>query len=259
MRARCRDAVPEVMATGSVRVRDVRASRGAAWLREGFGFFRARPLAWIGLSLGWMVITFGLIIVPFVGGVVANLLQPVFFASFALAAVKQRAGQSIDSSDLFSGFRRGIKPLVIIGAILLAAEIAIFALMALAGLPSMGSSGEEITTMQEWLQALEGKEWILVVGLVLTAIVKGALWFAPALLAFHDMSAIHAIRWSIYAALSNAMAMVVYGLALTVAVAAAVLPWGAGLIIVVPMMLASTYAGYRDVFEDVVPAEATPQ
>jgi hypothetical protein len=243
----------------TIRVREVRSSRGAAWLREGFGYFRGKPLAWIALGVGWMVITFGLILVPYVGGVIANLLQPVFFASFALAAAKQRAGQPLDSSDLFSGFRRPLKPLAIIGAVLLLAEITIFALMAIAGLPSMGGAGEEVTTIQDYVHALQGKEWILFAGLALTAIVKGALWFAPALLAFHEMSAVHAIRWSIYAALSNVSAMVVYGLVLTVTFAAAILPWGAGLIIVVPVMLASTYAGYRDAFEDATPSqEATP-
>ena len=44
-------------------------------------------------------------------------------------------------------------------------------------------------------------------------IVKGALWFAPAVLAFHDLSTAHAIRWSLYAALSNLGAMALYGLA----------------------------------------------
>jgi hypothetical protein len=242
----------------SIRVREVRSSRGAAWLREGFGLFRGKPLTWIGLGVGWMVITFGLILVPFVGGVVANLLQPVFFASFALTAAKQRAGEPLDSSDLFSGFRRPLKQLAIIGAILLLAEIAIFALMSLAGLPSMGSAGEDVTTMQDYVRALQGKEWILFGGLALTAVVKGALWFAPALLAFHEMSAVYAIRWSIYAALSNVSAMVVYGLVLTIVFAAAILPWGAGLIIAVPVMLASTYAGYRDVFEDATPSQPTP-
>jgi uncharacterized membrane protein len=232
----------------SIRVREVPPSRGAAWLREGFGFFRGKPLAWIALAVGWMVITFSLILVPIVGGVIANLLQPVFFASFALAAAKQRAGEPLDSSDLFSGFRRPLKSLATIGAILLLAEIAIFALMSLAGLPSMGSVGEDM--VQDYVRALQGKEWILFAGLALTALVKGALWFAPALLAFHEMSAVHAVRWSIYAALSNAAAMVVYGLVLTIVFAAAILPWGAGLLIAVPVMLASTYVGYRDVFED---------
>jgi uncharacterized membrane protein len=98
------------------------------------------------------------------------------------------------------------------------------------------------------------------VGLALTAVVKGALWFAPALLAFHELSTAHAIRWSLFAALSNVGAMLAYGIALTVVFVAGALPWGLGLLVVIPMMVASTYTGYADVFEE--PAapggEATP-
>jgi uncharacterized membrane protein len=54
----------------------------------------------------------------------------------------------------------------------------------------------------------------------------------------------------VYAALSNVGAMLAYGVALTVAFAAAVLPWGLGLLVALPVMVASTYSGYADVFED---------
>jgi hypothetical protein len=212
-------------------------------------------MVWMGLGAGWMLITLGLVLVPVIGGVAANLLQPVFFASFALAARKQLSGEAPEMGDLFSGFRRGLRPLVNLGAILLIAEIAIFFLMSLLGLPGVGE-GDEIVTVTDYVRLLQGKEWILLVGLALTALVKGALWFAPALLAFHDLSTAHAVRWSVFAALSNVGAMLAYGVALTVVFLAGALPWGLGLAIAIPVMLGSTYTGYADVFEDA--AEATP-
>ena len=69
-----------------IRVRDVRSSRGAAWLAGGWRHFRGAPLVWMGLSAGWMLITLALVLVPVAGGVIANLLQPAFFASFAIIA-----------------------------------------------------------------------------------------------------------------------------------------------------------------------------
>ena len=236
----------------ALRVRDLRSSRGPAWLAEGWRIFRGAPVVWTGLSAGWMMITLGLVLIPLVGGVAANLLQPVFFASFALAAHRQRQGESIEMGDLFAGFRVPLKPLINLGAILLAAEIAIFFLMSLLGLPGVGD-GSEVTTVTDYVQQLRGKEWILVVGLVLTALVKGALWFAPALLAFHPLSTAHAVRWSLFAALSNVGAMAAYGILLTIAFLAAMLPWGLGLFVVVPVMVASTYTGYRETFEGGTP------
>jgi len=233
-----------------IRVRDVRSSRGPAWLAGGWKHFRGAPMVWMGLSAGWMLITLALVLVPVIGGVAANLLQPVFFASFAMTARKQLAGEAPEMGDLFLGFRRPLRPLVNLGALLLAVEIAIFYLMAALGLPGAGDEAQEIATIADYVRLLQGLEWILVVGLVLTALVKGALWFAPALLAFHELSTAHAIRWSLFAALSNVGAMLAYGIALTVVFVAGALPWGLGLLVVIPVMVASTYTGYADVFEE---------
>ncbi len=235
-----------------LRVRDVRPARGSAWIAGGWRIFRGAPLVWMGLSAGWMLITLALVLVPLVGGVVANLLQPVFFASFALAARKQLRGDAPEMGDLFSGFQRPLRALLNLGAILLVAEIGIFFFMSLIGLPGVGGEGEGVPTIADYLAKLEGKEWILLVGLALTAMVKGTLWFGPAILAFHDLSTAHAMRWSVFAALSNLGAMLAYGVVLTAAFVVGLLPWGLGLLVVVPVMVASTYAGYADVFEDPV-------
>lgn len=234
-----------------IRTRDVPARRGPGWLADGWTFFRGRPLVWMGMGAGWIVITLGLLMVPIIGGIAANVLQPVFFASFAIAARKQENGETIEMGELFAGFRRPLMPLANLGAILLVAELAIFALLALLGLPGLTADAEGTVSMADFVREMQGKEWILLVGLVLTALVKGALWFAPAVLAFHDMNTAHAIRWSLYAALSNLGALVLYGLVLTVAMAAAILPWGLGLMVVIPVMVASSYVGYKDVFVEI--------
>lgn len=234
--------------TDAIRARDVAASQGPVWLVGGWRLVRAQPLVWAGLTAGWLLVTLTLLLVPFVGGIASNVLQPVFFASFALAAAKQLQGGRLEMADLLSGFRRPLKPLVNIGAILLVGELAIFALLAYLGLPGFAAGSEGDVSLAEFANSLRGREWILLVGLVLTAVVKGALWFAPALLAFHDLSTPHAIRWSVYAALSNLGAMVLYGVALVLLTAMAILPWGLGLIVSVPVMAASSFAGYWDVF-----------
>jgi hypothetical protein len=234
---------------GNIRVAEVPASRGAAWLAEGFALFRARPVAWIGLCAGWIAITFALIIVPIIGGVIANFLQPVFFASFAVVAYRQRSGERIVPGDLFIGFRHNMRALVNLGALLLLAEIAIFALMALLGLPLAGAPDGGNFTVEQYVELLRGREWVLATGFVLTVTVKGALWFAPPLIAFHGMTTVQAMRWSLYACVANLGAMIVYGVALLALFFLALLPWALGLVIVIPMMAISTYIGYRDVFE----------
>lgn len=233
----------------TLAVSEVPAKRGVAWLKEGFALFRARPGAWIGISVGWLAITLALAMIPVVGGVLANFLQPVFFAGVTIAARKQLGGDGIDVPDLFLGFRRNLRQLVQIGAILLLGELAIFALMGLMGLPLFGE-GTAGMNATEFVAALQEKSWIVLLGLLLTAALKGAFWFAPGLLAFNDLSTSAALRWSAYAALSNFGVMMAYGIALTAMVFIAILPWGLGLFVAVPVMLASNYVGYRDIFGD---------
>src|SRR5512140_459183 len=232
----------------TIRVAEVPASNGARWLGEAFAIFRQKPMAWIGLCAGWLVITFGLIIVPLIGGVIANFLQPVFFASFAIIAYRQIAGEPVAMGDLFLGFRRNLRALVNLGALLLIAEIVIFALMALMGLPT-AAEGDKTFTVAEYVESLRGKEWVLATGFLLTVIVKGSLWFAPPLIAFHEMSTLDAMRWSVYAAVSNIGTMIVYGACLLGLFFLGTLPWLLGMLVVVPMMVISTYTGYKDVFE----------
>lgn len=239
-----------VPAAPPLHVADLPARRGAAWLAEGFAIWRGQPLTWSGLSVGWLVITFGLLIIPVIGIVLAHLLQPVFFASFALAADKQLRAERLEMGDLFLGFKAPVRSLLNVGALLLFAELAIFTLMTGIGLPT-GATGEgEVLNLADYARQLKGKEWIMLLGLSLMAVVKGALWFAPPLIAFHGLKTTHALRWSLYAALSNLGAMITYGLVLSMVLLVAFIPYGMGLIVAFPVMICSTYAGYKDVFKD---------
>ena len=237
----------------TMKVAEVPASRGVAWLGESFRLFRAAPLTWIGLCAGWIVITFGLMIIPLIGMVASNFLQPVFFASFAICAYKQSAGERIAMNDLFAGFRHNVRALINLGALLLLAQLVILVIMALLGLPTAASSDHE-TTIAEYVDLLKGKECILAIGFILTVLVKGALWFAPPLIAFHGMNTTQAMRWSLYAAISNLGAMMVYGTVLLGIFVIALIPWAIGLVLVIPLAAISTYIGYREVFLAPAPA-----
>jgi len=234
----------------ALKVAELRAGRGVAWLTGAFTLFRGAPLQWVGLCVGWLSITILLLAIrmPFnVGLVIASVLQPVFFAGFAITAFRQMAGERVVMGDLFRGFRRNLRALVNLGAVLFTAEILVVLLMHSLGLPSWPE--DRPFNMQEYAELLRGREWVIATGFLLSVLVKGALWFAPPLIAFHEMPTTHAMRWSLYAALTNIGAMIVYGVALAALFLAGWLTFGIGFIVVLPMMAISTYAGYREVFE----------
>lgn len=245
--------------TMTIRAADVGATRGVRWLIGGFQLFKARPLGWLGLALGWIVMTFGVLIIPVIGVLAFYLLQPVFFASFALVARKQERGERIDSGDLFLGFKANLKALAGVGSIELVVAVCVSILFATFAVPTAMDSTGRVLPASELVAQLQGKEWILIAGFLLVSLVKAALWFAPALIAFHGLSTAHAVRWSVYAALSNFGAMMVYSVALFAMFFLAALPWLLGLFIALPVMIASTYVGYREVFEAPVTPSVIPQ
>lgn len=231
----------------TMRVAELRASRGPAWIAAAGQLFGRAPIAWISICFGWIGITIFLVLMPLIGLVIASLLQPVFFASFAITAFRQAAGEPVTTADLFRGFRRNVRPLVALGSLLFLAEILVVLVMAALGLPSW--PGERQFDIGEYLDMLRGREWVLATGFALSALVKAALWFAPPLIAFHDMPVTHAIRWSVYAALSNFGAMLLYGFVLAVLFLICWLTFGLAFIVVLPLMAISTFVGYREVFE----------
>ncbi|QJR13389.1 BPSS1780 family membrane protein [Usitatibacter palustris] len=248
---------PEAAPAPRIVVADVPASRGASWLGGGFAIFRAQPMAWIALSISFLVVLLAVAFIPFIGPAISGFLEPVFFASFALAAHKQLAGEKLEVTDLFLGFRSNVRTLVNLGAILLLLRIGIAFLMGAMGFPSMFESPEKMTP-EDVANALDGKLWILAFGFLTVALVTAAAWFAPALIAFHGMSTSHALRWSLYAMVSNPGALAVYFLAIFLMFIVAFIPWGLGLLVALPTLFASTYVAYRNVFETPPPAAPAP-
>lgn len=236
----------------SIQVADLPASRGASWIGEAFRLFGAAPFAWIAMCSGWAGISFALVLVPVIGLPIATFLQPPFFASFAIAAYRQSRGEKLTAGDLFLGFRRNLRALVNLGAVLLLANLLIFAIMVALGLPAALRGQQEIT-VEEYAGLIRDNFWIIGTGVALNVLVKAIVWFAPQLIAFHGMDTVQAMRWSAYAMVSNLGALLTYACLLFLMLFAALLPapYILGLVIVLPVMAISTYLGYRDVFEAV--------
>ena len=90
----------------------------------------------------------------------------------------------------------------------------------------------------------------LLVGAALLAPLMAALWFAPALVYFHNEPPLTALKVSFFACLKNWLPFLVYGVLLLILLLIAAIPLGLGLLVAGPMTLISGYTSYRDLFTD---------
>jgi uncharacterized membrane protein len=222
-------------------------SHGWFWLSEGFGHFKSNPVAWIVAIVIWVIISSVLSFIPFVGSLAVTLLSPVITAGFMLGCQSQEEGGDFTIAHLFSGFSKNTGQLFLVGLLYLVAVIVVMVVIGLfaggavfmlgAGNPEMMGSGMMSAIMLP----------VLLGSLAMFPVLM-AYWFAPALVVLNDMSAIEAMKLSFSACLKNILPGILYFISAAVLMIIGAIPFGLGLLVVLPMMAASVYRGYREIF-----------
>lgn len=225
----------------------VSAGNGWRWLAEGFLYFKRNPVAWILTFLAWMVISVVLSFIPLIGSLALALISPVITAGYMLGCREQEEGGDFQFGHLFSGFSNNLGQLILVGVLYLVGMIAItigiafFAGGAALLFGNMSGAGMGPEVMSALMLPI-------LLGMAAIIPLVMAYWFAPALVALNDISAIAAMKLSFMGCLRNLLPFLLYGLILTLLFAIGTIPFGLGLLIVIPMMLASMYTAYRDIF-----------
>ena len=177
-----------------------------------------------------------------------TLLLPVFGAGFMRACHVLNDGGEIGVEQLFYGFKNKTSNLMVIGvfACLPLAVVIVGMLMAGgAGIFAALFSGTAALATLGVSVALA-----MLAGLVVSVPVYMALWFAPPLALFDGLAPGAALRASFSACLKNVIAFTLYAIILLVLFMVAAIPFGLGLIVVVPVALISVYTAYREIFFD---------
>jgi uncharacterized membrane protein len=225
----------------------VPAGHGWQWIAAGWELFKRQPGTWILLLIVFVVISFLIVLIPFLGSLASNLLWPVFAGGIVLGCRELDQGGELTVGHLFAGFRDHFGRLVLIGVLYLVALIAVMIVaFAIAG-AGVGfgallgrDPGAEI-----------GVRTILIAVLVALALlipVVMAVWFAPSLVVLNDLGVGDALKASFAACLRNIVPFLVYGLIGFGLAIVATIPFGLGWLALGPTLAASVYAAYRDIF-----------
>lgn len=233
------------------------AGDGLAWITRGWKLFTAAPLMWVISMVLLVIAAVAVNILPFVGSLVFQALQAVIMGGFVVACRSLEAGGDFEIEHLFAGFTRRFGPLAIVGILLLAGWIVLFLVFAVfVGFSILGAlmTGEA----EAALSAAAASVGMIALGTLLTLALMvpllAAYWFAPALVVMHDVKPAQAMKASFLACFRNFIPFVVYGVVMLVALVVAMIPFGLGLLVWVPLAIASTYVAYRRIFTEEAPA-----
>lgn len=250
------DLVMEVEAGDFAGPVGVSIGCGWGWVTRGFWHFRQNPFAWIIAMVVWIVVAVVVSMIPFIGSLAVSLVTPVILAGFVLGAQAQNQGQDFQVSHLFAGFSSHTGQLVLVGFLYLVGFIVIaLTVMLVAGgaLFTMmgGLEGGQSAPDSEALAAMVGSGAFMLtmlLGLGLTIPLIMAYWFAPALVAMEGMSAITAMKMSFVGCWKNMLPFLLYGLVTLVLLFLGMIPVGLGLLIVLPVVTASIYVSFKDIY-----------
>jgi uncharacterized membrane protein len=87
---------------------------------------------------------------------------------------------------------------------------------------------------------------LIVVALLLPVMM--AMWFAPVLVVFHELGAWEAMKQSFSGCLKNILPFLWYSVLLVLLSILAAIPIGLGFLILWPVIMASLYTAYRDIY-----------
>jgi uncharacterized membrane protein len=228
----------------------VPASQGWSWIADGWTLFKAAPGLWIGMILVLIVILFAMAMVPFAGTIAQSLLMPVFMGGLVLGCRAIDDGTGLQFNHLFEGFKTRFGTLIAVGALYLAGFVAIMLVVMLiagAGVVALMMGGGEQQDVAQ-TGALMGLLLGVLIALALSIPLVMAVWFAAPLVVFHDLGAVEAMKQSFAGCLRNIVPFLVYGIIGFLLAILASIPLGLGWLVLAPVIAASVYTSYRDIY-----------
>lgn len=229
-----------------IEVRSVPSANAWQWLVDGFKIFWKNPLMWLVLFVIYLLIIVPISLIPAVGSVAATLLAPVFSAGLMWGCKAVSENQDLEINHLFAGFKQNTKQLVATGSMYMFGLLAIALLVSATVDKTVMSAvvaGQTLTPEQANSVMLP-----LLFALLLLMPLLMAYWFAPVLVGLKGITAVDAMKLSFKASLRNLLPMLAYSVMIVGLMIVAIIPFGLGLLIVIPTMMTSLYTSYQDIF-----------
>ncbi|GKS69218.1 uncharacterized membrane protein [Nitrosomonas sp. PY1] len=233
-----------------MEIHQVNAKQGLQWLLSGFYLFRRAPIPWVLICGALFLIAISAALIPFIGSFIFTMAYPALMGGIMQGCRALEEGKPLEITHLFSAAESNFAALITIGGIYLTGLILISGLAALIGGPAMTDMllyGKRVDETQLMGVASSMLTSLLIV-LTLSIPLMMASWFAPMLVVFHKMPPVMAMQQSLLGCLRNLIPLLLFLITSTILAIICALPYGAGLVILIPTMYAAMYASYKDIF-----------
>ena len=219
-----------------------------SWLISGWGIYKQKPLTW---TLMVLILAIFLMIgmSSAIGRVIAVMLTPVFAGGIYVAANKIDNGEPIAIEHIFAMFKdsQKLKQLLIIGGIGVAVVGLNYIIQNMTGSDyqmryKSGTSSyydNQITTPGGILNTLISWVWGF------------ASLFSIPLVAIKNQMAIESLKSSLSACFDNLISIVIFSVISFVLMFVGIIPFGLGLLVVMPVLICTSYFAFKMVYLDV--------
>jgi hypothetical protein len=228
----------------------VPAGRGISWWGGAWNLFKAAPGMWVLTILAFFVLYALVVIIPILN-FFAGFLAMLMGSGLLIGCDDLHRGDRLRIGHLFQAFKTRPGRLIILTIVtgllsILAVVVAMlpFGLSMLSLLFGMGSMNSSMMAGSMLVSFL----LMLLIFLAVSIPIYMAYWFAPLLIIKHDFGVGKAMLCSLKACAMNFVPFLLYGVVGLLLAVVATIPIGLGFLILIPMIIASIYTAYRDIF-----------
>jgi uncharacterized membrane protein len=233
---RAMDAPPPSLA--NLLPRAVPVTSALAWFEAAMRMFKRAPVLWCALGFITLASKFALEAIPGIGRAASEVIVPVIECGLLIGAAALDRGEPLAIGHAFAAFRappRALAAIVVSSLLVSAAETA--TAYALAGVNVLAARTDVRLTTS-----------VLVAMISAAAIASLPLVFVPFAALFAHARFVEAFAASLRGFALNIASLLLFGLLSLVLTFVGVLMFWIGLVAVLPLLAAASYAAWKDIF-----------
>ncbi|MDD2721405.1 MAG: BPSS1780 family membrane protein [Gallionella sp.] len=239
-----------------MQIQKMNAARGWIWVKQGYQLILRDPKFAIFTAILGAVLMRSILLIPVVGPLLALIAMPLLIIGYMRVCRALEEDEPTKWAHLWAGFGKEAGRLASLGGLLIVGAIASSLLMLLIGGKALGALLNSLSTVTDQQMLIKvvnaagpGVSLGLLTGFALMFLLMMAFQYAPMLVYFNHQTPLAAMRAGLLGTLRNFIPYSVYTIIMQLlAVVLGMLPYGIGLIALLPLGLTSLYVSYRNIF-----------